>query len=232
MQMGEIPMLSRQEEMDSAREIQQSRVRFRCHMLATDYMLEAAIAMLQSIRDGRARLDRTMEVSVINLREKRRLLRLLEPNLRTLAQLVRRNRQDFFIAINKHRPRKQRRQAWKRLAQRRGRAVRLVEELGLRTQRLQPALERLKQVSQRMNAIQGRIVELGRGRETLARRMELRNELCGLMRITLGEPGHAPPPHGENRRLGQASTKPRSEASPPATSAWSSPSPNATATAA
>ena len=188
MQMGEIPMLSRQEEMDSAREIQRSRVQFRFHMLATDYMLEAAIAMLQSIRDGRARLDRTMEVSVINLREKRRLLRLLEPNLRTLAQLVRRNRRDFFIAINRHRPRKQRRQAWKRLSQRRGRAVRLVEELGLRTQRLQPALELLKQVSQRTSAIQARIVELGRDRETFARRMELRHELCGLMRITLESP--------------------------------------------
>ena len=189
MQMGEIPMLSRQEEMDSARKIQRGRVRYRCHLLATDYMLEAAMDMLLSIRDGRARLDRTMEVSVINLREKRRLLRLLEPNLRTLDQLLRRNRRDFFLAINKRMPRKQRRQAWERLSRRRGRAVRLVEELGLRTQRLQPALERLKQISQRMErhpASKSR--PWGRGRETLARRMELRRELCRLMRITLESP--------------------------------------------
>ena len=74
-------------------------------MLATDYMLQAAVGLLESIRDGQSRLDRTIEVSVINLREKRRLLRLLGPNVRTLDHLMRRNRQDFAIAINKHRPR-------------------------------------------------------------------------------------------------------------------------------
>ena len=73
MQMGEIPLLDRQEELLAAQQIKRARRRFRNTMLATDYVLQAAIAMLESIRDGRARLDRTIEVSVINLREKRRL---------------------------------------------------------------------------------------------------------------------------------------------------------------
>ena len=69
-----------------ARHIQRSRKRFRHDMLATDYMLQAAVGLLENIRDGRARLDRTIEVSVINLREKRRLLKLLGPNVAHLEQ--------------------------------------------------------------------------------------------------------------------------------------------------
>ena len=43
---------------------------------------------LENIRDGKLRLDRTIEVSVINVREKRRLMKLLVPNLHTLKHLV------------------------------------------------------------------------------------------------------------------------------------------------
>ena len=94
MQMGEIPMLNREQETSLARHIQQSRKRFRHNLLVTDYMLQAAVDLLENIRDGRARLDRTIEVSVINLREKRRLLKLL-PNVATLKQLMRRNRREL-----------------------------------------------------------------------------------------------------------------------------------------
>ena len=84
MQMGEIPMLSRREEKAVARRIVRSRRRFRCCMLATDYILHAAMGLLESVRDNKLRLDRTMEVSVVNVGEKSRLLKVLTPNLRTL----------------------------------------------------------------------------------------------------------------------------------------------------
>ena len=86
MQMGEIPLLSRAEEIVAAKQIKSARRRFRHIMLATDYVLQAAIEMLASIRDGKSRLDRTIEVSVINIREKKRLTKVLTPNLATLAQ--------------------------------------------------------------------------------------------------------------------------------------------------
>jgi RNA polymerase primary sigma factor len=188
MQMGEIPMLSRQEELAAARRIERSRRRFRHHMLATDYILCGAVDMLASIRDGRARLDRTIEVSVINLREKRRLLRVLEPNLRTLNELLVRDRHDFAVAVRKGGRHKVRHDAWRRLAARRSRSVRLVEELGLRTQRLQPMLEKLQQISQRMNALQTQLQELPRTAENSPQRQQLRKELCQLMRLTLESP--------------------------------------------
>jgi RNA polymerase primary sigma factor len=196
MQMGEIPLLSRREEVSAARRIERTRRRFRRGLLATDYALHGAAELLQKVYDGKLRLDRTIEVSVINLREKRRLIKVLVPNLHTLKHLLRQNRQDFAVAIHKRQPNQLRRRAWRRLVGRRHRALRLVEELGLRTRRLRPMLEKLRQISQRMDDLGQYLAELRRDAgwrpetspEADARRAELRRELTSLMRITLESP--------------------------------------------
>jgi len=188
MQMGEIPLLSRREEVRAARQIERTRTRFRHSMLATDYLLQGAMGLLEKVRDGRLRLDRTVEVSVTNIRGKRHILGLLQPNLRTLKHLLQRNRADFSVAISRRRPMRQRREAWRRLVCRRNKAVRLIEELGLRTQRLQPLLEKLRQIAQRMEALSRELGELRRRRNAAQCVAEVRRELRCLMRITLESP--------------------------------------------
>jgi RNA polymerase primary sigma factor len=188
MQMGEIPLLSRAEEIVAAKQIKRARRRFRYTMLATDFVLHAAIDMLKAIRDGRTRLDRTMEVSVVNIREKKRLTRVLEPNVRTLDHIMAENRKDFAIAIRKGRPIKQRRAAWRRLIARRGRAVRLIEELGLRTQRLQPILDKVKQILRQMEEMYAEVRRLKGKPANADQRTSLKKELCRLMKVTLESP--------------------------------------------
>ncbi len=188
MQMGEIPMLNRQEETSIAKRIAHSRRGYRHCMLASDYILQAAVRLLEDIRDNKLRLDRTIEVSVINLREKTRLLNVLTPNLATLRHLMLQNKRDFHLAISRKQTASQRRQAWRRLLNRRAKAVRLVEELGLRTQRLQPLLEKLKQISERMEVIRRQLAVPFRHEDDQIRAEELRKELCYLMRTTQESP--------------------------------------------
>ncbi len=188
MQMGEIPLLTRKEEISAAKRIEHWRTKFRHSMLATDYMLQVAVGLLEKIRDGRLRLDRTVEVSVTNLREKRHIMGLLEPNLVTLHHLLEQNQRDFRTVISKRQPRRVRREAWARLALRRRKAVRLIEELGLRTQRLQPLLEKLREISQRMDLLTAELAGLRGNRLARERVAELRHELRYLMRITLESP--------------------------------------------
>jgi len=188
MQMGEIPLLKPKEELAAAKRIETGRRRFRQCMLANDYVLHAAVSLLECIRDNKVRLDRTIEVSVINIREKRRLLKVLDPNLFTLHHLLIHNRRDFTLAMHDRHPRKKRREAWRRLLQRRVKAVRLVEELGLRTQRLQPMLDKLHQISQRLESIKTELSEPCHDPDDAARAVELRKELCYLMRLTLESP--------------------------------------------
>jgi len=188
MQMGEIPLLTRKEEIAAAKRIERSRRRFRHTVLATDYALQAAVSLLEKIRDGRLRLDRTVEVSVTNVREKRHIMGLLPPNLKTLRHLLEQNRADFRTAISKTRTRRERRQAWRRLTCRRNKAVRLIEEIGLRTQRLQPPLDNLREISRRMDLLSQELAAIRRRRSEAPRVAELRAELRYLMRVTLESP--------------------------------------------
>ncbi|MFH1670397.1 MAG: sigma-70 family RNA polymerase sigma factor [Patescibacteria group bacterium] len=188
MQMGEIPLLTREEEIDAAKRIESTRTRFRHTVLSTDYMISAAIELLEKIHDGRLRLDRTVEVSVTNMPEKRHIMGLIEPNLHTLNHLLEENRDDFRIVMSKERPNEERQEAWRRMTRRRNKAVWLIEEAGIRTNRLQLHLEDLKEVSSRMDVLSGELGESKRLNENPDRQAKIREELRRLMRITLESP--------------------------------------------
>jgi RNA polymerase primary sigma factor len=188
MQMGEIPLLTRKGEIQAARRIERARRRFRFVLLGTDYVLQAAMGMAQRIRDGRLRLDRTVEVSVTNMREKRRVMRILGPNLATLEALIARNRRDFATAVGRSAPPHVRRAAWERLRRRRKRAVRLIEELGLRTQKLQPLLDKLEEISRTMDVLVRRIQQLRQQGSPCEDLREARSQLGYLMRMCLETP--------------------------------------------
>ena len=136
MQMGEIPLLTRDEEVASAKEIERTRTKFRDSMLATDFILQSAVVALEKVRDGELRLDRTIEVSVTNTAEKKRIMSRIVPNVETLRKMLVLNHIDFRTAIKKTNSMKERQTAWRQLQRRRRRAVRLVEELNLRSQRI------------------------------------------------------------------------------------------------
>jgi RNA polymerase primary sigma factor len=189
MQMGQIPLLNRHQEISIAKDIEKARVKFRHSMLATDYMLQGAVAMLEKVRDGELRLDRTIEVSVTNTAEKKRIMKRLPPNLKTLRHLLVRNYRDFRISVSHKFSPSKRREAWRRLVNRRNKAVRLIEELNLRNNRLQPIFEKLVEISQRMQVLK-RQVALAERHGTVDGRThrELTAELRFLMRITFESP--------------------------------------------
>jgi len=186
MQMGQIPLLSRDQELTAAKGIERTRTRFRQTMLASDYLLQGAATLLRKVRDGQLRLDRTIEVSVTNTVEKKNILRRLGPNLKTLEHLLGQNRRDFAVAMSRTRPMRERRQAWRQLMRRRHKAVRLVEEMNLRIGRLQPLMDKLKEISARMVCLRDEL-RSGTG-GALGPIAELRAELRHFMRITLESP--------------------------------------------
>ncbi|MEM9643364.1 MAG: sigma-70 family RNA polymerase sigma factor [Planctomycetota bacterium] len=189
MQMGQIPLLTREQEVSAAIQIEETRVRYRHCLLATDYVLQAACRLLEQVRDKQLRLDRTIEVSVTNAVEKKAIMKRIVPNVRTLQHLLSLNRADYMKAISKRVPIRQRRAAWRNLVVRRNKAVRLVEEMNLRTGKLQPIFERLRKTGDRMVEIRGLLSNPGRlempGMPTVE---ELQSELRYLMRLTLEAP--------------------------------------------
>ncbi|MDA7979378.1 MAG: sigma-70 family RNA polymerase sigma factor [Pirellulales bacterium] len=186
MQMGEIPLLTRQQEVTAARNIEQARIRFRTLLLTSDFVLQGAVNLLHKVHRNELRLDRTIEVSVTDAAEKKQINNLLPPNLKTLDAILRLNRQDFEFAIDRRNSLALRRKAWQRAARRRRRGLRLVEELGLRTQRLLPLLEELQSIERRMREIRRQITD---DSTTMSGNVhQLRAELARLMSIAQDSP--------------------------------------------
>jgi RNA polymerase primary sigma factor len=198
MQMGDIPLLSRREELATARQIERTRNRLRRAILTTDYALHAATVAFEEILAGRVRLDQVVELSISNTVKKRQTMRLVQANLGTLKHLLAQNRHDFATTVRKRRSTAgERAAAHKRLTSRRRRAARLVEELGVRMQRIQARLTALKQISERMERLLAQLAEAGNAADPVA---PLRKELRYLVRVTLETPGHL------RRRLARIAT--------------------------
>src|SRR5690606_37661145 len=61
-QMGEIPLLTRQQEINLARRIEHTRTAFRRRVLACDYAIRVAFKVLSRVHRGELPFDRTVQV--------------------------------------------------------------------------------------------------------------------------------------------------------------------------
>jgi len=180
-QMGEIPLLTRKQEIELAKRIEETRRRFRTKLLENDYVLREAYKTLCRVYRGELPFDRTVQVSVTDHLEKEQILGRLPHNLATLRILLRRNRLDWKTATSKSADPVRRAAAWQALARRRRRAVRLVEELGLRTQRIETRIGTLEKFETRLREIESLLKQ--RSGEKLSR--EIVNRLMSERRQIL-----------------------------------------------
>ena len=181
-QMGEIPLLTRKEEISLARRIENTRAAFRRKLLACDYVIRTAVKVLGRVHRGELPFDRTVQVSVTDRLEKDQIMGRMPHNLRTLETLLEQNADDYRISTSKSYKMTERRMAWKRLSRRRCRAVRLVEELGLRTQRIEPMIDTLAQFSHRVDELQVQIAEMKKDRRPAEDRKPLVTEYRNILR--------------------------------------------------
>jgi RNA polymerase primary sigma factor len=187
-QMSEIPLLSRREEISLAKKIEVTRKRFRRTLLSCNFAMRATVATLTQVYKGELPFDRTIKVSLTERLTKDQILARMPHNLRTIEALLEQNERDFSLLIRKSAPREEKNSARKSFLRRRRKCLQLVEELSLRTRRVQPLMRQLEDISRRMDQIQSRLAMI-RGDESRRReRTDLRRELSDLMLQTLESP--------------------------------------------
>ncbi|MBX6314078.1 MAG: RNA polymerase sigma factor RpoD, partial [Isosphaeraceae bacterium] len=187
-QMGEIPLLTREQEINLAKRIEITRRRFRRKVLECDYALRLVVDVLKKVNSGELPFDRTVKVSVTENLEKDQILGRMPLNLVTLDHLMSCNERDFRAYVRAKDDPEARRALRRALAVRRRKAVTLVEELSIRTQKVQPLMRRLEQVSGRMNEILRQLDDYRYGRGGKEDRANLQKELKDLMLMTLETP--------------------------------------------
>jgi RNA polymerase primary sigma factor len=188
-QMGEIPLLKRDEEISLAKKIEVTRKRFRRKVLECDYALSNVVETLKRVHTGDLPFDRTVKVSLTENLEKDKILQRMPHNLKTLERLLEQNVDDFTRSMDPQCGEEDKRKLRRSLRIRRRKAVTLVEELSIRTQKVQPLMRKLEQISARMDELEAKILELQGFRHAREDLATAEKELREMMLITLEEPG-------------------------------------------
>src|SRR5262249_47851500 len=188
-QMGNIPLLKREQEIALAKKIEVTRKRFRRMVLECDGALNQVVDTLRKVHSGDLPFDRTVKVSLTENLEKDKIMARMPHNLRTLEHLMEQNQQDFDKLIDPRLTDEEEKHKLRRLLRvRRRKAVTLVEELSIRTQKIQPLMKKLEQISARMDELEQQIESLKDTRNAREDRANYEKELHDYMMHTLEEP--------------------------------------------
>ena len=87
-QMGNIPLLTRDEEVRLAKKIETTRMIFRRRCLESDYVVSQVVEILKMVRGGQLPFDRTMRVSTADPRSREKITRRIPGNLPTPEKLL------------------------------------------------------------------------------------------------------------------------------------------------
>src|SRR5690606_15834784 len=96
-QMGEIPLLTRDEEISLAKKIEISRKRFRKRVLESQVALVESIRVLSEVERGELAFDRTLKFNNEIEMTKEEMTARLHDNLSTLKRLVIANQNDWLV---------------------------------------------------------------------------------------------------------------------------------------
>ncbi len=185
-QMGEIPLLTRAEEIALAKKIELTRMAFRKLVLESDHCISQAVDILQQVSDGRLPFDRTMKISTSEAMAKNTITKLLPENLATVRKLMEMNDQDFEKLLKPRLAESVRKTIVRVMNQRRRKMAKLLEELSLRTSRIIPLMRKLQAVFRKMRDLQKRIAAQQK-RQTLPPEdlAAMEEELAGMESLVL-----------------------------------------------
>jgi RNA polymerase primary sigma factor len=184
-QMGEIPLLTREQEIALASKIEITRKIFRSKVLESDYCLQSAVDILQQVDDGDLPFDRTMKISTAeDQADKGTIGQRIPINLGSARAMLTRNRDDWE-SLRDSKGKKEQEEIRLAIRRRRRRSVKLLEELSLRTSKVTPLMKKLSSISTKMVELEQRIEELLKVKEPGEDLEVCQEELSGLEDLVL-----------------------------------------------
>jgi len=188
-QMGQIPLLTRKSEIALARKIEITRMGFRRKMLQCDYCARNSLDLLQQVHAGEMSFDRTVKTSTAVNTTKMVIKKRLPENLKTVDTLLKMNQNLFKKSIDSQSVNASK-ELVKRIHRNKRKIATLLEELSLRTSRIQPVKSKLHGICVKLHDLERCIAEGPNGDITAEDIDMMKQELAGLQDLVMETPKH------------------------------------------
>jgi len=186
-QMGQIPLLTRDDEISLARKIEIARSAFRRKMLQSDYCAKNALELIERVQSGEMSFDRTIKTAVEKQLTKSTIKKRMPVNAETVRKLLKMNSQLFKQWCHTQ-DKNQQKQLLKRILRNKHKIATLLEELSLRTTRIIPMKNKLRGICQKMHELQ-KNVQAGPNGQISAEDIEvMKQELAGMQELVVETP--------------------------------------------
>jgi RNA polymerase primary sigma factor len=186
-QMGQIPLLTRQSEIALARKIEIARMTFRRKMLQCDYCARNSLDLLQQVYSGTMSFDRTIKAGTSQNLTKSVIKKRLPENIKTVNSLLKIN-QNLFKKALKNENKKETKSAFKQIRRNKRKIATLLEELSLRTSRIQPVKNKLHGICDKMHQLEQAIAGGPNDQITADDIEAIKQELSGLTELVMETP--------------------------------------------
>ncbi|MFT7617492.1 MAG: RNA polymerase primary sigma factor [Planctomycetota bacterium] len=150
-QMGEIPLLTRAQEISLAKKIELTRKMFRKKILECPYSAKAAVEIFEYVERGQLAFDRTLKVGEV---DKQDIADRLPENIATIHKILERNGTEFRTYLDGNVKECDHFEVSKRVRSRRKKVVVLLEELGLQIKKVRPMMNVLEERLGDLNRIE------------------------------------------------------------------------------
>ena len=190
-QMGEIDLLTREQEISLARKIELARMAFRRKMLESDYCARNAVEILQQVHEGTLSFDRTMKISTAENLVRSVIRKRMPGNIETVNKLLKKNAALFNKLLQEQTgngDKAPEKSTLKKMYRNKRKVATLLEELSLRTSRIQPMKSKLHGICQKMHQLEQIMAEDVNENVTDEDIETVKQELAGLQELASETP--------------------------------------------
>lgn len=184
-QMGEIPLLTRDEEIMLAKKIEITRKRFLKKVLHSDLSLATCLRILEDVNSGELSFDRTLKVNTMVDNCKDEILEQFPRSSKILKTILQKNKEDYLRAKRKQTSEKERIKLLRVIRNRRRKGIDLLEEINIRTKRIQPLMKKLQEIVREMEELETQLMECKPHSKSNGRYKELESQYKKLESMVL-----------------------------------------------